>query len=112
MTQITLLAKTAPTDCLIVSSIGRDYEKKTVKIIWKTKIKREVTKFSIYYSDLLKISVSSRSVFHFEKKSEIRESSSQESNKSDCLSEGRHGTQGNHDNGNKKLPVNVKNMAA
>lgn len=48
MTQITLLAKTAPTDCLIVSSIGRDYEKKTVKIIWKTKIKREVTKFSIY----------------------------------------------------------------
>lgn len=86
--------------------------KKTVKIIWKTKIKREVTKFSIYYSDLLKISVSSRSVFHFEKKSEIRESSSQESNKSDCLSEGRHGTQGNHDNGNKKLPVNVKNMAA
>lgn len=70
-----------------------------------------MTNFSVYYPDLLKISMSSKSGFHLEKKSEIRESSSQESNKNDCLSEGRHGTQGNHSNGNKKLPVNVKNTA-
>lgn len=56
------------------------------------KIKEEVIKFSVYYPDLLKTLLSSRTGLQFEKKREIRENSAWESNKNDNLSEGRDDT--------------------
>lgn len=76
--------------------------KNKIKEDWK-KIKEDVTKVSVHYPDLLKILFFSRTGLQFEKKREIRGSSSRESNKNDNLPEGSDDTRGNHDDDNKKL---------
>lgn len=69
-----------------------------------------MTKVSVYSPDLLKIIFSSRTGLQFEKKRDIRGSSSRESNKNDNLPKGRGDTQGNYDDDNKNLSVHVKNL--